>query len=431
LIYRRTIGERSELVVDTMAAAEVAAIGFWYRRGSRDETAPGGAAPPGSTHFIEHLLFKGTQLRTAYGIAREIDRIGGSLNAFTEREAVVLTALVPAEGFEAAVAVLADMTGASRFEPDETERERAVIINELAAAAEDPEEAAADAFYEELWPGHPLGRRIGGSVADIEALSAADLAGHYRRNYRGAPALVSVAGGVDADRAAGALAAAFRGMDPAPDAPDVRRPPETAGGPRIAFRPAAAQNIQLFYGAFTPRPAGPEEYYAAQLANAAIGEAMSSRLFQELRERLGLCYTVGSGVASFSDSFLWNAYAATTVEDAAALADTLIKEIRRALAGGLRPEEIADAKSHLIGAFKLAAGDYEYRMRRIGRHLLLGLEPFEVGRSIAWLADAGIDAVGAALADRIGAPPFLFAYGDKRVGPRVRRACAAALEAAL
>ena len=383
------IGGESRLLVDQAAAAEGAAVGFWYGIGSRDEAQD----EAGSTHFIEHMLFKGTRSRDAFSIAREIDRLGGSINAFTERECMAVHAVVPAEGFETALTILADLVTDSRFDAEEFERERVVIENEIVAADDDPEEAASDAFAERLWPGHALARKIGGEVRDVRALGREGVYRRYLDNFRGLPPLITAAGGVEGDRVRDAVEAAFAGAE-GHRGPPRRLPPPLPKSSGEPFRRSPHQQVQTFCAFQAAGPIPSSEYYALEVANAAIGESMGSRLFQELRERRGLCYSVFSAPSLMEDASLFGVYATASKETAARLVDALSEELVRIARTGLEAGEIADAKAHIRGGMKIAAADAEYRMRRLARQALYGAPNFSTAE-----ADAGVAKVDAAAAN--------------------------------
>lgn len=401
--------------VDSTAATEVAAVGIWYAKGSRDE----GDRERGSSHFIEHMVFKGTRKRGAFEIAREIDRLGGSVNAFTEREAVSLFAVVPSDGFEKAAEILADMSRDAAFDPQEFERERAVIENELSAAEDDPEEVAADAYAELLWPDHALGRRIGGTIGDVAKLDRDATYSRYRERYAGAADFVSVAGDVDASRVKAAFDGAFDRRV------SVSRSLPGTDGPRGAFyRNAPFQHVQLFCSFKLPGTIDRDAYYALQTANVAVGDSMSSRLFQSLRERRGLCYSVYSAPTLLSDQTLWTVYASATVETMPSLVAGLAEELASLRASaGLASDEIDDAKSQLVGGMKLASMDVEHRMRRLARQRLYGIapaSPAEASRSIQAL---GVQETNSALLRFFdGSEPLVFAVGPARAKTRFLKA---------
>jgi predicted Zn-dependent peptidase len=406
-------------IVDPTAATEVAAVGVWFDRGSRSER-PG---EYGSTHFIEHLLFKGTTSRSAYAIAHEIDRLGGSINAFTEREHVCVHATVPAESFSLAAEILIDQTNESILDPAEVERERSVIENELEAADDDPEEFASDVFAETLWPEHPLGRRIGGTAAEVGSLSRDALVEAYGRYFKRRVPLVTAAGDIDLGTVSSRFSGAF-GFSVDASVKNAE-PPLTTGA---HYRAAPFQHTQLFCSFQLQRKLSHDEYHALQIANSSIGDSMGSRLFQALREKRGLCYSVYSAPSLLSDTAVWTVYASSKTETAPELLGALAGELEALLRSGLSSQEIDDARAQLRGGMKLDALDVEYRMRRIARQALYGYAPLAVAD-----ASSRIAAMDESLVDRtfrtISDPRSAFILG---VGPaRGRAKFEAAAEAAL
>ena len=399
-------------IVDTTAATEVAAVGFWYDRGSRDE-APG---ERGSTHFIEHMLFKGTRRRAAFDIAREIDRLGGSINAFTERESMSVFAVVPEDGFEKTVEIMLDMTGDSLFDTEEFERERTVIENELSAADDDPEEAAADAFADLVWKNHPLGLKIGGTAADVASLSRDSVFESYRAHYAGAVDIMTVAGDVSGERVSAALAGVF----PIPKQKPARKSPEWPPATGAYYSSAPFQHVQVFCSFQLPGKLSSTEYYALQAANTAMGDSMSSRLFQSLRERQGLCYSIYSAPTLLSDATLWTVFASSTVDTLPALLEGIGEELERFRdSGSFGAEETQDAVAQIRGGMKLEATDVEHRMRRLARQTAYGSAPISVSEASERIAAVGREAAGRSLLDFFDrSSPLVFAFGPAKAKSR-------------
>ena len=420
------IGEESRLLVDQAAAAEVAAVGFWYGIGSRDERID----EAGSTHFVEHMLFKGTSSRGAFSIAREVDRLGGSINAFTERECMALHAVVPAEGFEAALAILADLVTDSLFDITEFERERVVIENEITAADDDPEEAAADAFAERIWGSHPLARKIGGEANQVHSLTRENVYSRYKDLFQGIPPLITVAGGLDPEKVRRAVAGAFAGVHTKTPNKGIalRLPPPRPKPIGTVFRPAPYQHVQSFCAFQADGVILPADYYALEVANAAIGESMGSRLFQELRERRGLCYSVFSSPSLMADSSLWIIYATSSLDTTAPLMASLGEELVKVMRDGLDDGEVADAKAHIRGSMKIAAADTEYRMRRLARQALYGASPSSCEEAEARVAAVDAAAANAAMRRFFVHAPTIYGVGMKAAKKKFSQAAVAALD---
>jgi len=413
------IGGEPGLLVDTVAATNVAAVGVWFDRGSRDEAA----GEYGSTHFIEHMLFKGTSSRNALDISREIDRLGGSINAFTDRECMALHAVVPEEGLPAACEIFRDVIHDSLFDNEEFLKERSVIENEITAADDDPEEFAADALLRRLWGDEGVARKIGGESAELRALGRDQVNSLYDEHIRGGTRLVSIAGKIEDGKAADLLAS----WPASPHPPAIRRLP---AAPRLesggeSFRSAPFQHVQVFYTTQLESRIDERDYYVLQVANAAVGESMSSRLFQELRENRGLCYSVFTAATLLADRSAWTAFATSSSENAGKLAVALREELSRLLEDGLTETEVADARSHVRGSLLIASADMEYRMRRIARRKLYGYGELSCEEAAGAVSDVSADKVNALLRRFLSTSPVLFGVGPKEA----RRAFLRAAEA--
>ncbi|MFQ3547243.1 MAG: pitrilysin family protein, partial [Termitinemataceae bacterium] len=285
MIQERTFDGGLRLIVETTAAADVAAVGVWYNRGSRDEQA----SEHGITHIIEHMLFKGTKNLSASQIARSFDVMGGLVNAFTERETMALHATVPLSGFPNAVSILSDIITQAAFDQEEFTKELIVIENELAAVMDDVEELASDAFSEYYWGEHPLAHPIGGNLSDIRQKSLDQVYLFYQNHIQALPDIISVAGGINIDSVYDAFA-------PFIDAVKKKKATHsTYLSSSLAFKnpPSVtvpryhvldSQYVQIFYALPGPERLSDERYHDIIIANAAFGDTMGSRLFQKLRE---------------------------------------------------------------------------------------------------------------------------------------------------
>ncbi len=363
MIEERILSHGLRLVAETTAANDIAAVGVWYDRGSRNDPNDS----HGAAHFIEHMLFKGAATRTSRDIARVIDRIGGNVNAFTEKETVALHAQVPNSKLTEAIDLLAEMATVSVFSEAEFTTERRVILDELSAAGDDPEEAAADSLSEALWPGHSLSRSVGGTLASVAKLRRDSIYNYYLSSFSKSPALVSVVGARDIDAITHQLDEYFTGSY---SPPIIKSPPLIDITKYSIWR---HHHVQLFIVYQLPGRLNTDEYYALELANTAFGDAYSSRLFQTLREEAGLCYSVGSNPVAYSDFYQLVIYATCSPITIYQTIAAMIEQIELLRQGELVRTELDDAASHLKGALFLAANDPEYRMRRNARRALYGL----------------------------------------------------------
>lgn len=368
LVRRSVLPSGVRVLSEQVPGARSATIGYWVAVGSRDEVV----ATYGSTHFLEHLLFKGTANRTALDIAVSFDAVGGEHNAMTAKEYTCYYAKVQDKDLPMAVEVLSDMITSSVIDPIEFENERGVILEELAMADDDPSDVTSERFFEAVLGEHPLGRPIGGSPATIQAATRESVWEHYRANYRARDLVITVAGAVDHDELVAwvtrALTAA--GWDLSIEATPVERRDAThdvieRGSPLVVVhRPIEQANILLGVPGI---PAADERRSTLAVLNSVLGGGMSSRLFQEIREKRGLAYSVYSFSPSYSDAGLFGLYAGCSPAKATQVTELLLSEFRRLATGGITDDEMRRAVGQLSGASALALEDSDTRMSRLGR----------------------------------------------------------------
>jgi predicted Zn-dependent peptidase len=341
-------------------------IGFWVLNGSRDEPEH----QHGYTHFLEHMLFKGTGNRTAYQIAQQIDRVGGYLNAFSEKELTAFYCTLPSEHSALAIEVISDMFHNSLLAEEELEKEKQVIINEIKAIEDNPEEKGHELFLKAMWDGHPLSRRISGDEEDVEAITRAGLAEFLKERFIPANIVVSAAGRMDPDRiveqlnkALAPLAAAGTGFQ------TVRLPPRRIRSWESV--PDKFNQVNLFTG-LAYHPSGLlEDYYSELVFSTLFGESMSSRLFQRVRENEGLCYSAYSFRTYYSDAALWTVYVNTEPHLVGRLLTALNEELSLLHREPPQETEVADTKSQLRGNVILSREDMETRMKRLLRQYVI------------------------------------------------------------
>jgi predicted Zn-dependent peptidase len=308
LVRRSVLPSGVRVLSEAVPGARSATVGFWVGVGSRDEAADA----YGSTHFLEHLLFKGTPTRSALDIAIAFDSVGGEHNALTAKEHTCYYAKVQDRDLPMAVAVLADMVTSSLIDPGEFETERGVILEELAMADDDPSDVASERFFEAALGAHPLGRPIGGSPETITAVTRDAVLAHYRATYRPQDLVVTAAGAVDHDGLVAAVTAALRSAGwnlEAESAPVARRDGVEdlieRGSPLVVVdRPLEQANLIIGVPGIA---ASDPRRVTLSVLNAVFGGGMSSRLFQEVRERRGLAYSVYSFTPMYSDAGLFGA----------------------------------------------------------------------------------------------------------------------------
>jgi predicted Zn-dependent peptidase len=377
-IWRTVLPGGLRVVTEKLPEMRSVAFGIWAGVGSRDEDA----AHAGATHYLEHLLFKGTARRTALDISAAMDAVGGELNAFTAKEYTCYYARVLDEDMPLAIDVLSDMVTSSLLEAKDVDAERGVILEEIAMNEDDPGDLVHEAFAAELFGDTPLGRPILGTVDSINSITADRIAEHYRARYTPDNLVVAAAGGLDHARVVELTQAAFgsrlsgavQPSAPRLSGPAASQPPGT--GVRLVSRPVEQANLVL---GCTGLARNDERRFALGVLNAALGGGMSSRLFQEVREKRGLAYSVYSFSSQHADTGQWGVYAgclpAKTEEVLAICRD----EIAKVIDSGLTDEELDRGKGQLRGSIVLGLEDPSSRMTRLGKSELVypRLEPVE------------------------------------------------------
>jgi predicted Zn-dependent peptidase len=397
-----------------MPGARSASIGVWTAVGSRDESS----SLSGATHFLEHLLFKGTGRRTALDISAEIDAVGGELNAFTGKEYTCYHARVLHGDLPLAIDVVCDMITSSSVPASEVDSERSVILEEIAMHDDDPDDVVHDAFVSALYGDTPLGRSITGSVESINALTRRQLVGYYRRRYTADHLVVAAAGQLDhadvvrqvrtAFEQADALGAADRGPAPIRTA---ARLAATSASVRLVERPTELASFVLGVPSYTrddPRR------FALGVMNAAIGGGTSSRLFQEVRERRGLAYTIYSFISQYVDSG-YLAVAGGAMPDR--LADVLAicrDELAKVAASGITIDELQRGKGQLRGGLVLGLEDSSARMTRLGKSEVVPGGLRTINQTVAAIDAVTVDDVHAVAQDVLEAPTTLAVIGPAK-----------------
>ena len=357
-----------------------ATVGIWVENGSRYERAE----QAGISHFLEHLFFKGTARRTAAQIAQEIDAVGGVLNAFTGKEYTCYYAKVLREHLPLALDLLADIFTQSTFAAEEIERERSVIVQEISQVEDTPDDYVHELFNLAFWPGHPLSRPIAGTAETVSRLGRDDFLRFLEARYRPDRVLIAAAGALThdallavADRQFGALAGSAAGVDGGP--------PEPRAG--VSVHEKRLEQVHLCLGA--PGIAQTDaDRYPAHVVNLALGGGMSSRLFQEIRERRGKAYTVYSFLSSYCDAGYAGVYVGTSAEWTREVVEVIRDELGRVTRDGLAPDELLRAKNQMKGSLLLGLETSDSRMSRIAKNEIY------FGRDVPLEeVAAGIDAV--------------------------------------
>jgi predicted Zn-dependent peptidase len=403
-------GER--VISERVSSVRSVSLGFWIGAGSRDETD----AKAGVSHFIEHLLFKGSSRYTAQEIAEIFDALGGELNAATSREHTVVYARVPDRHLETAVDMMSDMVFAPTF--DDVDSEREVVLEEIAMYEDTPQELVHDLFSEAVFGSHALGRPVIGTADVIASINKRTIAAYHRSMYTHGNIVISAAGNLQHDKVVKLLERAQRtarngGARVRP--PLVKIPP-----PGVRFQRKNTEQYHVCVGA-PGISRSDRRRFAASLLDSILGGSASSRLFQEIREKRGMAYAVYTFAAQYSDTGLFGVYVGTREENLSACLEIVAEQIADVAAGNLRPKELERAKENLKGRITLSMESTSNRMSRLGKSLITDTELLSFDRIIA-----EIDAVEpeniSELASVLLAPERLSAAG---IGPgeaRFRRA---------
>ena len=347
------------VVTERMPHVRTAAMGLWVNAGSRYEAA----SQHGISHFLEHLFFKGTETRSALEIAQAADEIGGQMNAFTDREQTVFYLKVLAAHFERAVEILADMLLRSTFALEHIERERQVMDEEIKSYEDSPDELVQDLFAQTVWNGHALGRPVIGTLATVNRLTRDDLTAFVQRFYRPTNVVVSVAGDVEHDHVIDVLGrhlAAWNGAV----APVTIDPPRPEAG--VATRMKETEQVHLCLGT-QGLAQSDERRYTLSLLDHLLGGGMSSRLFQEIRERRGLVYTIASYASSYRDGGLFVVYAGMSPDAGPEVIRLTFDEIDKIRTEPVDPVELNRAKESLKGGLMLSLESTGSRMSVLAR----------------------------------------------------------------
>jgi predicted Zn-dependent peptidase len=404
-VEKTVLSSGLRVVTEAMPEVRSVALGFWVGVGSRDEPAD----LQGSSHFLEHLLFKGTNRRSAREIAEAFDAVGGEANAFSEKEFTCVFGRVLDRDLPMASEILSDMMLNPLITPGDIEAERRVILEELAMHEDTPEDLVHDVFAEALFGDHPLGREIMGTVATVKSITRSDLKAFHDSNYQARNIVVAAAGNLDHEQV---VEWAGRGFAPG-ELAAKRRIPAMPGPPgRLRVMNKSTEQAHLVVGGFG-YPARHPLRFAWGVLDNLLGGGMSSRLFQEVREKRGLAYSVFSYRHLFSETGLYGIYAGTAPRNAFEVLDVISTELDRMLESGVTHEELERAKGHMKGGVVLALEDPASRMTRLGKSEVVGSELLSLEQILA-----SIDAVTAEDVARVAAELL---PGDRRtltvIGP--------------
>lgn len=363
VINTTSLGNGLRVVTEAIPGSRTAAFGVWVAVGSRDE-AP---EQSGASHFLEHLLFKGTDTRSARDVAEIIDGVGGDMNAFTSREHTAFYARVPDTAAELASDVLFDVVRMPALRPVDVDAERLVIGEELTAAVTTPDDLVFISLYDELFAGHDLGREVLGEPDSIETMTPDAIASFHGDWYRPANLVVAAAGQVDHDEVVDKVADVFGDLSKGHQ-PERRSPGSVAATTVANALPVEQAHIAIGWRGL---PHGHEDRYALAIANQILGASPASRLFQSIREERALAYTVFSTTSGYADAGSASIYAATAAPRAEELRRALDESVADLLEGGVTGVELDRVRSGFEGSIVLGLEDSGSRMSRIANGIAL------------------------------------------------------------
>jgi predicted Zn-dependent peptidase len=387
-----------------MSDVRSASIGFWVGTGSVDEPD----AHAGASHFLEHLLFKGTAERTARSIAMAVDAVGGDMNAYTTKEYTSFYVRLLGDDADMGVQLLSDIVWSPAFRPEEFESERQVILEEILMHADESADLVHDVLAAALFPSHPLGREVLGSAGTVTAMGVADVAGFHDHHYRPGNVVVSAAGAVDHDRICEMLSASVSTARTGGLAPGRTRP----AAPPTARVDVGRDTEQAHVAVGIPGPdREDEDRHAMAVVEYVLGGGMSSRLFQSIREERGLAYSVYSYRMAFEGAGALAVYAGTSPEQAPTVLALIEEEIDRVAASGITQSELDAAKSHARGSTALGLEDSGARMSRIGLAQLVHGRVLTLEEIDARLSALTLDQINSAAARWLSQPRTVATVG--------------------
>lgn len=392
MTYQRTDLESGiRILTEHVPAVRSVSLGAWVGAGSRDE-------PPelnGATHFLEHLLFKGTPTRSAQQIAELFDAVGGDLNAFTAKEYTCFHSRTLDDDLPMAVEVIADMVEHSLLNDADVDSERQVVLEEIGMHDDAPDDIVFDLFNETVWGDHPLGRRIQGRTETVAAMSRDQVHGYYRLHYHPGNLVFAAAGNVKHEDVVDAVSKAYAHAPAGPTR--IARTGDTAPPLRsqVRIEPRKLEQSHVVYGTGGLSRNDPDRF-ALGVLNIVLGGGMSSRMFQEIREKRGLVYSVWSSHTGYAETGLFTVYAATSAKRVREVLSLIREQVHAVADGGITAEELRRGKGHLTGSMVLALEDTGSRMSRLGKSELCHneiLSPDDVANRIAAVTEDDVKAV--------------------------------------
>ena len=365
MFAKTTLDNGIRVVSHEMHDHRSVSLGIWVENGSRHESAP----QNGISHFIEHLLFKGTERRSAAQIAEEMDAVGGVINAFTSKEQTCYYAKVLDENLPLAIDLLTDIFLHSSFDPDEIERERSVILQEISQSEDTPDDYVHDLFSVDFFQDHPIARPICGRLETVSSFQREDIVDFFKSRYRPRRVIIAAAGNLRHDHLVEEMAARLGsvgdGSEPVSAILEGERKPAMASG--VYPHAKDLEQVHLCLGMAGVAQADVRRY-PGYVLNTLLGGGMSSRLFQEIREKRGKAYSVYSFSSSYKDVGYFGVYAGTSVESAEEVVDLVVQELRKLAAGEITDDELARTRGQLVGGMMLGLESTDSWMSHIARN---------------------------------------------------------------
>lgn len=376
------------VVTESIASVRSASIGLWVNVGSRDEVGP----IHGATHYLEHLLFKGTVTRNALQLAQVLDEVGGDMNAFTTKEYTAYYARCMDRDVNRAVDVLSEMLTASTFPEREVESERDVVLEELNIHFDTPDDLVHSVFADALFGEHPLGKEILGTRESMKAMTRAQVMDWWRERYTADRIVLAAAGHIDHDEIVALAEQHLAALSPASTEQPARKCPAegVVATVKVCNRPTEQVNVVIGRQGL---PRGHKLRWASAVMNQILGGGMASRLFQDIREQRGLAYTVYSFSQNFADTGVQGVYLGTNPGKLDEAVDAVGAQLCRLVREGITEEELRQAKGYLTGATLLGLEDTGARMSRLGRAMTTGQELLSFDDIIAKIDAVTVDDV--------------------------------------
>tara|TARA_R110000868_G_scaffold134793_2_gene347020 strand:- start:6349 stop:7611 length:1263 start_codon:yes stop_codon:yes gene_type:complete len=401
-IQHATLPGGMRLVTDSMDSVETVSLGVWVNAGARNETAD----INGVSHLLEHMAFKGTARRTSMDIAVEIENVGGHLNAYTSRESTVYYATVLKEDADLALDIVSDILVNSTFDEDELARERTVVLQEIGQANDTPDDIIFDTFQETAYPDQPLGRAILGPAEIVRQMPRETLVNYIGEQYGAERMVLSAAGNLDHDMLAGLAEKAFSGS--LPSAAGTIEPGRYSGGDSREIRDLEQAHLVM---GFEGVSFDDDDYYPLAVLSTALGGGMSSRLFQEVREKRGLVYSIYTFSSSYQDGGLFGLYAGTGEDEVAELIAVVCDELIKVAADPLADDEITRARAQIKAGVLMSLESTSSRAERLARHLQVYDRIIPVDEIAARIDSVSAEDIRRVAARLLSSPPTIAALG--------------------